>query len=86
MGRIGLPEATKEKIRNLYSISGNQKAVARELGLTKLRVERVLFPDRLKARDRNHRKPCARIVRLDREEVPEEYFNVYDAKEDWLTG
>lgn len=86
MGRHGLPQETKEKIRMLAGLGNGIKSVAVALGLTRLRVERVLFPDRLKRRDRNHRKPCARILRLDREELPEGNFEVYRNGKDWLTG
>lgn len=87
MGRHGLPKNTRDKILEFHSQGKKLRPIARELGITRLRVERVVYPDRLKNRDRKHRKPNARIIRLDLEEPPEGNFDLYEGgRDDWLTG
>lgn len=85
MGRPSLPSSLQQKIRELNYSGQSQRSISRALNLSRLSVERVLFPDRLKRRDIKHRKPCARIVKLDREETPAGCFNVNDYS-NWMIG
>lgn len=85
MGRHGLPIETKNKIKQIISSGGTIRGAARELKLSRTSVERVLFPDRVRRREKK-KKYSRRLIRLDERELPPDNFNVYSVRFDWLTG
>lgn len=83
MGRPSLPAEVQQKIREMVASGGGIKPTARALNLSPISVERVLFPDRVRRREK--KKTRASIIRLDRQELPENNFDIYE-KENWLIG
>lgn len=79
------PEMDNEKQKKIRDMAATMSAVniAKELGLERRTVARILHPERVKKAKRRY---SSRLIRMDKQELSEGSFDVYAVREDWLTG
>lgn len=85
MARPMLPPEIQNKIRQMKSEGMGMKPIGRELKISHTTVERVLYPERVRRREKKS-KYSPRLIRLDKHELPPGNFDVYAIQQDWLTG
>lgn len=78
MGRPALSIEIKKKILEMAASGASQRAISRAVNLARTSVFNVLNPVVAKARWNKYKTPkrCARIIELDRQDLPEGCFNV----------